>query len=138
MPTLIFRQNINAEGPSDPSAADTLPGIDAEETRAKAAEKQNADDIDAIEEKIPEQASSSNQLADKQFVNSSIQTSTAEYKGAFNSVSDLHLTVAATRLQIAAALPNVIQSADNNDLGVQIPAGRRNAYGHRICGAIQV
>ena len=118
-----LQENIDAEALTRGQADTTLQGnIDAEETRAKAAEKQNADDIDAIEEKIPEQASSSNQLADKQFVNSSIQTSTAEYKGAFNSVSDLHLTVAATRLQIAAALPNVIQSADNNDYCfVQIP-----------------
>ena len=118
-----LQQNINTEAQTRQQADTTLQGnIDAEETRAKAAEKQNADDIDAIEEKIPEQASSSNQLADKQFVNSSIQTSTAEYKGAFNSVSDLHLTTSATRLQIAAALPNVIQSADNNDYCfVQIP-----------------
>ena len=101
----------------------TLQGnIDDEETRAKAAEKQNADDIDAIEEKIPNAASSQNQLADKQFVNQSIATATAQFKGTFNLVTDLHLTTSATRLQIAAALPNVIQSADNNDYCfVQIP-----------------
>ena len=118
-----LQENIDAEALTRGQADTTLQGnIDAEETRAKAAEKQNADDIDAIEEKIPAQASSSNQLADKQFVNSSIQTSTAEYKGAYNLVSDLHLTVAATRLQIAAALPNIIQSADNSDYCfVQIP-----------------
>ena len=96
--------------------------VDAEETRAKAAEKANADDIDAIEEKIPAAASSSNQLADKQFVNSSIQTSTAEYKGAYNLVSDLHLVIDASHSQIAATLPSVIVSADNNDYCfVQIP-----------------
>jgi hypothetical protein len=118
-----LQQNIDAEALTRSQADTTLQGnIDAEEVRAKAAEKQNADDIYAIEEKIPTEASSSNQLADKQFVNSSIQTATAEYKGAFNSVSDLHLTTSATRLQIAAALPNVIQSADNNDYCfVQIP-----------------
>lgn len=38
-------------------------------------------DIDSIEAKIPVQASSSNQLADKQFVNSSIQTATAHFRG---------------------------------------------------------
>ena len=37
--------------------------VDAEELRAKAAEKLNADDIDAIEDKIPSGASSSNKLA---------------------------------------------------------------------------
>lgn len=102
---------------------DTVSGnLTTEETRAKAAEKANADDIDAIEGKIPAAASDQNQLADKQFVNSSIQTATAEFKGTFNEVSDLHLTVSATRLQIAAALPNVVASANNNDYAfVQIP-----------------
>ena len=100
----------------------TIVSLEAEETRAKAAEKQNADDIDAIEEKIPNAASGQNQLADKQFVNQSIATATAQFKGTFNLVTDLHLTTSATRLQIAAALPNVIQSADNNDYCfVQIP-----------------
>ena len=108
----LLQQNIN-------TVSDNL---DAEVTRAKAAEKVNADDIDTIESKIPVAATDQNQLADKEFVNSSIQTATAEFKGTFNEVSDLHLTVAATRLQIAAALPNVIQSADNNDYAyVMIP-----------------
>lgn len=39
----------------------------------------NASDIDTIEGKIPAQASSSNQLADKDFVNSSVATNTANY-----------------------------------------------------------
>ena len=63
--------------------------IDGEETRAKAAEKANADDIDAIEALIPEAASAQNQLADKDFVNSSIQTATADFKGTFNSLAEL-------------------------------------------------
>lgn len=44
---------------------------------------ENADDIEAIEEKIPNQASAQNQLADKDFVNSSINSSTAFFRGAF-------------------------------------------------------
>jgi hypothetical protein len=48
--------------------------IDAEETRAKAAEKQNADDIDAIEDKIPNGASSSNKFATESDVNDASQT----------------------------------------------------------------
>ena len=63
--------------------------IDDEETRAKAAEKANADDIYAIEALIPEAASAQNQLADKDFVNSSIQTATADFKGTFNSLAEL-------------------------------------------------
>ena len=115
--------NINTEAQARQDADTTLQGnintvsdnLAAEVTRAKAAEKVNADDIDTIESKIPVAATDQNQLADKEFVNSSIQTATAEFKGTFNLVSDLHLTVSATRLQIAAALPTVIASADNND-----------------------
>lgn len=43
----------------------------------------------SIEDKIPAQASSSNQLADKDFVNSSIATNTATFRGTFNSVAEL-------------------------------------------------
>ena len=97
--------------------------IGDEETRAKAAEKANADDIDAIEEKIPAAASSSNQLADKAFVNSSINTATAQFKGTFNLVSDLSLTIAATHTQVGTALAGAISGADNNDYAfVQVPA----------------
>lgn len=46
-------------------------------------------DITAIEGKIPAQASSENKLADKNFVNSSISTNTANFIGTFNSVEDL-------------------------------------------------
>ena len=63
--------------------------------------RQNADDllasdisnassrITSIEDKIPSQASSSNQLADKSFVNSSIQTNTANFRGNWNTWSDV-------------------------------------------------
>ena len=46
-------------------------------------------DIDDIEELIPNQATVSNQLADKSFVNSSISTNTANFIGTFSSVQDL-------------------------------------------------
>ena len=49
----------------------------------------NAGDIATINDKIPSQASSSNQLADKNFVNSSISTNTANFIGTFNSVAEL-------------------------------------------------
>lgn len=41
----------------------------------------NATDIEGIEEKIPAQATASNQLADKAFVNSTIQTNSANFRG---------------------------------------------------------
>ena len=97
--------------------------VDAEENRAKLAEQANADDIDAIEAKIPAAASSQNKLATEQYVNSSVATATATYRGSFNLVSDLSLTIAATEQQIATALAGEITGADNNDYCfVQIPA----------------
>ena len=108
--------NINTE------RTDRIADVDAEETRAKAAEKQNADDIDAIEAKIPAAASDQNQLADKQFVNSTVATNTATFRGTYNLVTDLHLQVTASRAQIIAELISAIQTADNNDYCfVQIP-----------------
>ena len=41
--------------------------------------------VTSIENKIPNQASSENQLADKSFVNSSIQTSTANFRGSWTN-----------------------------------------------------
>lgn len=49
----------------------------------------NTSAISTINGKIPSQASSSNQLADKAFVNSSIATSTATFRGTFDSVAEL-------------------------------------------------
>ena len=46
-------------------------------------------DISDINSLIPTQATSSNQLADKSFVNSSIATNTANFIGTFNSVAEL-------------------------------------------------
>ena len=50
----------------------------------------NTQDILDINEKIPEQASSLNQLADKEFVNSSIATNTANFIGTFGSITELN------------------------------------------------
>ena len=49
----------------------------------------NTSNISTINGKIPSQASTTNQLADKSFVNSSISTNTANFIGTFNSVADL-------------------------------------------------
>ena len=80
------------------------------------------DDVDDIQELIPVQATSSNQLADKDFVNSSIATSTATFRGTYNVVTDLHLSTSSTHQQVATALGNTISVADNNDYCfVEIP-----------------
>ena len=76
----------------------------------------------AVSDLIPAQASSSNQLADKDFVNSSVSTATATYQGSYNLVSDLSLTTQASHGQIEDALGGEISGADNNDYAfVQIP-----------------
>jgi hypothetical protein len=89
--------------------------------------RQNADAtlqqaIEAILALIPSAATALNQLADKAFVNSSIATNTATFRGTFNLVSDLHLAIDATHDQIATVLAASIATADNNDYCyVQIP-----------------
>ncbi len=115
--------NINTEAQARQQADGVLQGnIDTEETRAKAAEKANADDIDVIEEKIPIAATAQNKLVDEQKMNSSIATATATYRGSFNLVTDLHLTVSATESDIANTLASTISTADNNDYCyIQIP-----------------
>lgn len=61
-------------------------GIDSTKTAQIAT---NANNITDIESKIPNQATAQNQLADKNFVNSSIATNTANFIGTFNSVAEL-------------------------------------------------
>lgn len=56
--------------------------------------KADATDVQAIESKIPSQASENNKLADKDFVNSSIATNTADFKGTFTSLDQLQSTTA--------------------------------------------
>ena len=48
--------------------------------------------VNAIQALIPATATATNQLADKDFVNSSIATATAEFKGSFTSLDELKAT----------------------------------------------
>lgn len=68
--------------------------VSAEQTRAENAEGNLQDAIEIIEAVIPAAASSSNQLADKDFVNSSINTNTATFRGTYNSLADLQQVTA--------------------------------------------
>ena len=70
--------------------------VGGEETRAKAAEKALSDALALIEAVIPSAASANNQLADKAFVNSSIATNTATFKGTFDSLVELEAVTGAT------------------------------------------
>ena len=72
-------------------------------------------DIDDINGKIPAAASPQNQLADKEFVNSSIASNTGNLQGNYNLVTDLGLTVAATDTEIGTALASEIANPGNND-----------------------
>ena len=58
------------------------------------ATKANQSAVDAINAKIPSAATSSNQLADKAFVNSSIETATATFKGTYNTIADIEALTA--------------------------------------------
>lgn len=75
--------------------------------------------FESIEELIPAQASAQNQLADKDFVNSSIATNTAYFLGTYNIVTDLGLTTSATHSEVAAAISTKLASlsitVSNND-----------------------
>ena len=53
-------------------------------------------ELDTIEQLIPEQANPQNQLADKEFVNSSIATNTAQFRGTFNTLNELNAVEADT------------------------------------------
>lgn len=74
---------------------------------ADLAELQTA--VDAIEEKIPNQASAQNQLVDKDFVNSSINSSTAFFRGAFATRAALFAVAWQT------ADPTAANYVSNND-----------------------
>ena len=85
-----LQENINNEQTRAQQAEQLLDGkIAQEQQRAEGVEGDLQADIDDINGKIPAAASPQNQLADKQFVNSSIQTATADFKGTFNSKGEL-------------------------------------------------
>lgn len=101
-----IRQAIAAATPSDYE-------------QVKAQVEANAQDIANIDDVIPSQATENNQLADKDFVNSSIATNTATFRGTYNLVSDLSLTTSATHEQVAAAIKAKLAALsitpENND-----------------------
>ena len=122
-----LRQDIADEVLARQQQGNTLQqNIDNEVLRAQGVEQQNANDIDALEALVPSQASEQNKLVDQQTMNSSIGTATATYRGAYNLVSDLSLTVEATHADIEAALAlkmtELSITPDNNDYAfVQVP-----------------
>lgn len=69
-----------------------LYGSKGQNTDGAMTQKATTDELNAISGLIPSQATTSNQLADKAFVNSSIATSTATFRGTVNSVAELPKT----------------------------------------------
>ena len=63
--------------------------VDNGDTQDQKDIKKLREDLTVVENKIPEEASSSNQLADKAYVNSGIATNSATFKGTYQSVSEL-------------------------------------------------
>lgn len=87
--TAIGNEVTRAEG-----AEGTLStAIANEKTRAEGIEGGLRTDVDAIEDKIPATATAENKMATEGFVNSSIATNTAEFKGTFNSLEELQTEV---------------------------------------------
>lgn len=81
---------VTAEETARKAADATLQAnINTEESERKAADTALGTRVESIEGKIPAQASSENKLADKDFVNSSIATSTATFRGTFDTLEAL-------------------------------------------------
>ena len=78
----------------------TISSLQAEISRATGVEGTLQNLIDGIAAKIPSAATEQNQLADKAFVNSSIATATATFRGTYDSLAELQAV-----------------SADENDYG---------------------
>lgn len=68
---------------------DLQSSITLETTNRTNADTALRNSIDAINDVIPNQASSTNKLADKDFVNSSIQTNTANFRGSWSDWADV-------------------------------------------------
>lgn len=64
-------------------------GTETKKIKVDTLQSELNDKINAINEKLPEQATNENKLADKDFVNSSISSNTAYFIGTFNSLSEL-------------------------------------------------
>lgn len=76
--------------------------------------KTNMDALSAIEERIPNQTwNEGNELADKEFVNSSIATNTANFLGTLDYINDLHFPAPTSSADVSdAAIANALDSYD--------------------------
>ena len=124
--------NVSFEGVATETAVSNLEAIVSSNTAKIATNTANiatnTSAISAIEAKIPAEATAQNQLADKEFVTSSIAMNVATFRGTYNLVSDLRLTVDATHEATAEAIAEYLSTLqppvepENNDyVFVQVP-----------------
>ena len=85
-----LNNNINTEVSTREREITRVEGLIESETSTRASTDATLNNnINTINSKIPSQASSTNQLADKDFVNSSIATNTANFIGTFTDIEEL-------------------------------------------------
>lgn len=119
----LSSESTNTQYPGAKTVYDAIEDVQ-DNIRAEA-NARNAQDtllsgrIDSVESLIPDTATSDNKLTDEKFVNSSIATNTATFRGTFNIVTDLDLTTVASEQEIIEALNAKFESLqitpDNND-----------------------
>lgn len=87
------KQNLTEEirnrTEKDTAMQTELNAITAEVSSAKSEIRTVKASVDDIKDLIPNQASEDNQLADKDFVNSSVSTNTANFLGTFNTLEEI-------------------------------------------------
>lgn len=81
----IVLENLRAEEAEEQLQTN----INTEKERAEDAELNLGNSVESINSLIPSQATETNQLADKEFVNSTVGTNTAIFRGTFNSLEEL-------------------------------------------------
>jgi len=109
---------VSVGTPTDQTHATPKSYVDGAITTHNSANDSHADmrsTLNTINSEIMSGTDRTNQLTNKNFVNSSIQTATATFQGTHDVVSDLHLTDQATNAEVAAALPSVILTPSQND-----------------------
>ena len=85
-----LNNNINTEASTRAREITRVEGLIESEASTRASTDATLNNnINTINSKIPSQASSTNQLADKDFVNSSITTNTANFIGTFTDIEEL-------------------------------------------------
>ena len=85
-----LNNNINTEVSTREREVTRVEGLIESEASTRASTDATLNNnINTINSKIPSQASSTNQLADKDFVNSSIATNTANFIGTFTDIEEL-------------------------------------------------